>query len=92
MVHLFKRLLRTGASRDAGTEANTQPRMNEQSYQVADNLIEQHGIDGALDAVRTEIATAHANGDNYRLSGWREVRRVLQDKREAADNPDTVAI
>ena len=51
------------------------PEMNDNPNQIADDLIQQHGADGALDTVREGIATAHANGDNYRLSVWREVRR-----------------
>ena len=50
------------------------PDMNDDPNQIANDLIEQHGADGALDMVREGIVTAHANGDNYRLSVWREVR------------------
>ena len=60
--------------------------MNDNPGQIADHLIEQHGFDGALEAVREGIATAKANGDNYRLSVWREVSRVLQAKKETAHN------
>ena len=60
--------------------------------QIADHLIEQHGVDGALEAVRQGIAAAHASGDNYRLSVWREVTLALKDKQGAADNQDAPAI
>ena len=60
--------------------------MNDDPSQIADHLIEQHGVDGALEMVREGIATAHANRENYRLSVWREVKRILQDRRDAADN------
>lgn len=60
--------------------------MNDNPSQIADHLIGQHGVDGALEAVREGIAAAKANGDNYRLSVWREVSQVLQAKKEAADN------
>ncbi len=35
--------------------------------------------------------TAHANRENYRLSVWREVKRILQDRRDAADNQEPPA-
>ena len=59
--------------------------MNDDPNQIADHLIEDHGFDGALEAVRLGIDAAHANRDNYRLSVWREVMWALQDKRDAAD-------
>ena len=65
------------------------PEMNDNPNQIADDLIQQHGADGALDTVREGIATAHANGDNYRLSVWREVRRVLRDKQRDAGTAET---
>lgn len=67
------------------------PEMNDDPNQIANDLIEQHGADGALDTVQEGIATAHANGDNYRLSVWREVRRVLRDKQRDAGNEETPA-
>jgi hypothetical protein len=65
--------------------------MKDDPNQIANDLIEQHGADGALDTVREGIATAHANGDNYRLSVWREVRRALRDKQRHANNQKTPA-
>ncbi len=58
--------------------------MNDDPSQIADDLVEQQGVDGALDTVRDGIAAVHAIGDNYRLSVWREVRRALKAKRDAA--------
>jgi len=63
--------------------------MNDNPIQIVDDLIGQHGVDGALGAVREGIEAAKENGDNYRLSVWREVRRVLQAKKEVADNRET---
>lgn len=57
--------------------------MGDNPTQIADGLIEQHGVDGALAAAREKIAAAHASGDNYRLSVWREVRRAVSDKQES---------
>jgi hypothetical protein len=41
--------------------------MNDNPIQIVDDLIGQHGVDGALETVRDGIAAAKANGDNYRL-------------------------
>ncbi len=53
--------------------------MNDDPHQIAGYLVEEHGAEGALAAVREAIAAAHADNDNYRLSIWREVRRALRD-------------
>ena len=51
--------------------------------QIADRVIEEHGVKGALRSVMESVASAHENGDNYGLSIWREVRRVLGEQRNA---------
>ena len=58
--------------------------MKDDPSQMANNLIAQYGVDGALESVREGIATAHADEDNYRLSVWREVRRALQNRSKTA--------
>ncbi len=62
--------------------------MKDDPSQIANNLIAQHGVDGALESVREGIATAHADGDNYGLSVWREVRRALRNKPDATDDQE----
>ena len=57
--------------------------MRDNPNQIADSLAEQHGIEGALKTARAGIAAAHTSGDNYGLSIWRDVRRVLTDKQDA---------
>ena len=52
--------------------------MKDDPSQIAGHLVEEHGVDGALEKVRDGIELAHDIGDNYRLSVWREVRRVLR--------------
>ena len=47
------------------------PSMNDDPSQIADHLVQQHGIDVALEAVRGGIAAVHASGGNYRLSAVR---------------------
>ena len=66
--------------------------MKDDPLQITSDLIAQHGVDGALASVRKGIATAHADGDNYGLSVWREVSRVLRDKQDAAEGHETPAI
>ena len=57
--------------------------MNDHPSQIAGHLVEQFGMVGALEAVRNGVAEAHAAGDNYRLSVWRDVRRILRDRQKA---------
>ena len=66
--------------------------MNDDPSQIADHLVEQHGVDGALEAVREGIGAAHASGDNFRLSVWREVNQALKVKQDAIDNQVASAI
>ena len=66
--------------------------MKDDPSHIANNLIAQHGVDGALASVREGIAMAHADGDNYRLSVWREVRRVLRDKPNDAGDQETPVV
>ena len=65
--------------------------MNDNPSQIVDHLVGQHGVDGAFEAVREGIEAAKENGDNYRLSVWREVRVVLQAKMETADNHEALS-
>ena len=58
--------------------------MSENPNQIAADLVEQYGAEGALEAVRREIVAAHAAGDNYRLSIWREIKRALRNKQGEA--------
>ena len=64
--------------------------MRHDTSKITATLIAQHGVHGALDAVREEIADAHARQDLYRLSLLREVKRTLQailDSAEAQEEP-----
>ena len=66
--------------------------MKDDPNQIANNLIAQYGVDGALESVRKGIAAAHADEDNYRLSVWREVRWVLHNRPDVADDKESPAI
>ena len=64
--------------------------MRHDSSKITATLIALHGVHGALEAVREEIADAHARQDLYRLSLLREVKRTLQailDPAEAQEEP-----
>ena len=43
--------------------------------EIADGLIEQHGLDGAIQVAMGNTAAAD---DNYVLSVWREVKAILR--------------
>jgi len=50
--------------------------------EIADHLVREHGFDGAMSAVDEGKTKASSEGDNYRLSVWREVRVALQNRVE----------
>jgi len=54
--------------------------MNDDPKEIAENLINEHGLEGAIDAVAEGIADAHGSGSLYELSVWREVRNILNDR------------
>ena len=51
---------------------------------TADRLIEEHGLDGAIRKALEETLAAHGTGDNYALSIWRDVKRLLQERKAKA--------
>ena len=55
--------------------------MKDDPQEIADHLISEHGLDGAMEAVMNCITEAHEQGDMYRLSVWRDVRRILETKK-----------
>ena len=48
---------------------------------IVDSLIEEHGLDGAIQAAMQKTATA---SDNFELSVWRDVKRLLQERKDEA--------
>lgn len=46
--------------------------------EIAAYLIQEYGLDGALDAAVKGTTMAHTEGDNYSLSIWREVKAILR--------------
>ena len=47
---------------------------------VAEYLVQEHGVDRALEVAVEGTAEAHQQGDFYTLSVWREVKRVLRER------------
>ena len=51
--------------------------MNDDPTEIAANLVAEYGLDGAKQTALDGVMDAQRAGDNYRLSVWRDVRRVL---------------
>ncbi len=56
--------------------------MRDDPHEIASYLIQQYGVDGAIAAVTEEIRASQEPGAFYGLSVWREVRRVLRERRD----------
>ncbi len=54
--------------------------MNNDPKEIANWLIEENGLQEARQLVLDAVLKAQNLGDNYRLSVWREVRRVLTEQ------------
>ncbi len=59
--------------------------MPDDPKQIANDLIREHGLNDALTRAMAETATAHHEQDNYALSVWREVKRILRERTESAE-------
>ena len=57
--------------------------VSENPNQIARNLISEHGVDKAVGYAMDGVANANAAGDNYLLSIWREVRRLLREQQSS---------
>ena len=56
-------------------------RMREDPHQIAEYLVQEHGFNGALKAAIEGAATAQEEGDNFGLSVWRDVKRILKESK-----------
>ena len=54
--------------------------MSDDPHEIARFLIRENGLDRALEIALEGTAAANERGDNYELSVWREVKRVLRDR------------
>lgn len=50
---------------------------------IADYLIQEHGLNGALNAAIEGAMIAQNARDNYALSVWREIKAVIRERRAA---------
>jgi len=57
----------------------TPPMSQDNPQEFADQLIEEHGLDGAIQVAMQSTAAAP---DNYTLSVWREVKLILNERRD----------
>ena len=48
---------------------------------IADSLIEEYGLDGAIKVAQEGTTVAQTKSDNYSVSVWREVKRVLIERK-----------
>ena len=53
-------------------------------HDITDYLIAEYGQDGALNIARDGTFAAQQTNDNYSLSVWREIKRILKER-----NPST---
>ncbi len=51
--------------------------MKDNPRQIVEFLLDKHGGDGAYNAALAGALEAQAEGNNYRLSVWREVKQLL---------------
>ena len=49
---------------------------------MAQDLVKELGAEEAIKTASNGISDAHINRDNYQLSMWREVRRILNEKND----------
>jgi len=49
---------------------------------IAEHLIQEHGLDSALEQATDGTSAAQRDGDNYQLSVWREVKGILIKRRD----------
>ena len=54
--------------------------MRDDPNDIAEHLVREHGVELALERATEGIAEAKEKGDNYGLSVWREVRRILRER------------
>ncbi len=60
--------------------------------EIAGYLIQENGIDSAIQAASNGVLKAQQDSDNYALSVWREVKTILRNKKTEAerDRPQNV--
>ena len=59
--------------------------MRDDPQEIADQIVDEHGLDAALSVVGDRKMDAIRNEDNYGLSVWREVKVIIQNRIAAED-------
>ena len=54
---------------------------------IADQMIQEHGIDDAIQTAQEATRVSLKDRDNYSVSVWREVKRVLRERKDGGDAP-----
>ncbi len=57
------------------------PDLRDDPHVIAEHLVQEHGLERALDQAIGGTTAAQERGDNYGLSVWREVKRILRERR-----------
>ena len=61
--------------------------MSTSPLEMADHLVQEHGLERSLERAIEGTSAANTDGDNYQLSVWREVKVILNDRRD--EDPST---
>jgi hypothetical protein len=52
---------------------------------IADQMIQEHGLDGALQTAQEATQMSLKARDNYSASIWRDIKRVLSERKGGDD-------
>jgi hypothetical protein len=63
--------------------------MRDDPSDISKYLIQDNGVDSAIQMADDGIAKAQQDGDNYVLSVWREVKTILRNKNDGPGDPES---
>ncbi len=55
------------------------PDLRDDPHVIAEYLVQEHGLERALDRATKGTTASQEQGDNYGLSVWRDVKRLLRE-------------
>ncbi len=55
------------------------PDLRDDPQAIAEYLVQEQGLERALDRATKGATAAQERGDNYGLSVWRDVKRILRE-------------
>ena len=56
--------------------------MTNDPHIIADQMIQEHGLDGALQTAQEATQVSLKARDNYSASVWRDIKHVLRDRKD----------